>query len=213
MSFNVRLSLQLAAADDNGISLSQNPGASADLLINGALATAGVATLDVARRVYINSAGDDTLITFTIYGTDRYGRTIQEALAGANIGNAISVKDYKTVTRIATTGNAGTVIAGTGSIGSSTPQVLDAYTNPSVRTAAIKLTGTVNWTLEVSADDRRPEWDLDGSPVTWFNLSGFTALATNQAGTFPGSWTLIRLTNNSGTGLAEVDINTPYISN
>lgn len=107
------VSLTLATADTDGIAQSQDPGANADLTINGALASGGVATMDVQRRVLITSAADDTLVTFTVYGTNDNGISIQEAITGSNASTAMSTKDFKTVTRIATSGNAGSVQVGT----------------------------------------------------------------------------------------------------
>ena len=75
----------LAAAAATGIALSQSGTAGTALTLNGSLVTSGVANLgSIARRVIVTSAGNDSTNTFTIVGTDRYGRTQTEVLTGAN---------------------------------------------------------------------------------------------------------------------------------
>jgi hypothetical protein len=91
----------MAALDADGISLSQTPGGAGNLTITGALATAGVATMDVARRVAFTFAGDDSARTFTITGTDRYGNAMTEAVTGGDTEVIESKRDFKTVSQIA----------------------------------------------------------------------------------------------------------------
>lgn len=100
------VSLTMAAASANNICTAQNPAPSADMTIDGALASGGVATLDVARRVLITSAGNDSAVTFTIYGTNRDGIIMNESILGTNGSTARTSKNFKTVTRIATSGDA-----------------------------------------------------------------------------------------------------------
>lgn len=112
--------ITMDAADDNGISTAQTPGAAGDLTITGALATGGVATLDIPRRVAIYSASNISNRTFTVYGTDRDGQTISEgSITGPNNSTVYTAYDFKTVTRIAISGAAaGALIAGTNGVAS-----------------------------------------------------------------------------------------------
>lgn len=98
-----RVTISLAAADDNGVCQSQTPaaGGSQTLTINGALATGGVATMDVARHVSITSAGNDSGRTFTVTGTDRYGNSISESITGPNTTTVNGSKNFLTVTQVA----------------------------------------------------------------------------------------------------------------
>lgn len=93
------------ASSTNGISLAQAPGAAGNLVLNGALVTGGVATMDAsgqAKRVGITSSGNETAKTFTIYGTNQSDAAISESLAGPGAAATVESKlDYKTVTRIA----------------------------------------------------------------------------------------------------------------
>ena len=120
MSLNTQVTISLAAPDDDGVCVSQTPsaGGAQNLTINGALASGGIATLDVNRRVLITSSGNDSGRTFTIYGTNRYGN-VQETITGPNTGVVYSVFDYKTITRVSVDGNtAGNIKVGTNQIAS-----------------------------------------------------------------------------------------------
>ena len=109
----------LAAAAANNICLSQTPTAG-NLTINGALATSGVATMDNPRRVLITTGADESSRTFTIYGTNWSGNTISETMTGPVTTTGQSVLDYKTVTRIAISGNAAAALTvGTSGVGGS----------------------------------------------------------------------------------------------
>ena len=67
-----------------------------------------------AKQVAISSVGDDSGLTFTIFGTDFAGNPINENLTGTNAGVASSVLRYQSVTQIAVSGaTAANVSAGT----------------------------------------------------------------------------------------------------
>ena len=111
--------ITLTAADDNGISTTQTPSGAGNLTITGALAAAGVATLDIARRVAVYSASDISTRTFTIYGTDRNGIEMNETITGPNNSTVYTSYDFKTVTRVAISGSAaGAIIVGTNEVAS-----------------------------------------------------------------------------------------------
>lgn len=145
------VTLTPADAFATGYAQAQAKAAAGDLTLNGALA----GTADLARRVAITSAGNDSARSFTIYGTDRNGQTISETLAGANAGVATSLKDFKTVTRIAIDGAAaGNVSAGTSAKLSSAWLPMDRYNSLDVGFAAIMAAdGDVTYTVEHTLDD------------------------------------------------------------
>lgn len=207
---------QLAAAVATGISTSASGTAGTSLLINGSLATGGVATLDsggAARRVIITSAGNDSTNSFTITGTDRYGRPQSEVLAGANTPTVVqSVKDYLTVTKIVPTNNtAAAVTAGTNGVGSSGAYIVDWVPNGNLIQAAISLVGTGNATIQEAVDDNAPAWDENANPFTWFNDATLASISTNTMHTLAGPFTAVRLLINSGTVLVTAKFITPFI--
>lgn len=114
MSSNLTsVSITLATADADGIFLSANPANNATLTLDGALVTDGVAIMDVARRIVVTSSADDSLIVFNFTGTDRSGNVQTESILGSNASTAVTTKDFKTVTGVTITGNAGTITIGT----------------------------------------------------------------------------------------------------
>lgn len=210
MALPVRLSYALGAADDDGISLSQSPGAAGNLTITGAFASGGVATLDVPRRVLITSAGDDHLITFTVYGTNAGGAAISEVVTGPNATTAYTNQDFKTVTRIAVSAaTAGAVKAGTNGIGSTPWILLNRNAQPFQVGVWVEVIGTVNYTIQTTPDDIMGYYS-PGVGVIWNNpavqitfddtvLIGATANGNVQ---IEVPCQAVRLLINSGTGTA-----------
>ena len=143
----------LAAASATAIAASQSLAGAGNLNLNGSAASSGVATLDEARQVVITSAGNDSGINFTIFGTNWAGDQISETVKGANTGAADSVLDYLTVINISASGaTASTVEVGTTSAAHSPWINLDswAFGATSVQCA---VAGTVSYNVEVSNDD------------------------------------------------------------
>lgn len=193
--------IQLATADDNGIAAAQTLSGAANLNINGALVTGGVAVLTDAgamRQVIITSSGDDTGVTFTIYGTDESGIAISEALTGADTAAATSAKYYRTVTRIAASGATdGNVIAGTNGVGVTRWINYNLHAQPFNVINAVDVTGTVNYTVQYTYDS------LDGVDKIWNDpiLASQTADGeTTYSFPIAGSRILV----NSGTGEVEL---------
>lgn len=108
------ISLKLTAADANGICTAQSTAGAADLTIGGALYKADTtAYFGVDSKVRITSAGDDSGITFTVYGTNAYG-PYSETVVGSNGSTVDTVGSFRTVTNILASGaSAGNVSAGT----------------------------------------------------------------------------------------------------
>jgi hypothetical protein len=207
--YQKQIVMHLPAAAATGIAASQSGTAATPLTLSGSLVTSGVANLVVARRVIVTSAGNDSSITFTIVGTDRYGRSQTEVLTGAS-GVAQTSHDFLTVTSITPSGNtASTVTAGTNSVGSSDAYICDAAINRADYSASVVVSGTVTYIIEESYDDIGPNYDQAANTVNWFTDPIFNAQTANQAGILSGPFTMIRLTINSGTGTATARIITP----
>lgn len=217
MALNKTYDLSMPAAVANGIALSQTRAGptvnEGNLLINGSLASGGVANLVTAQRVIITSAGNDSGNTFTITGTDRYGRTQTEALAGANIGTVTTTRDFLTVTQILiASATAAAVTSGTVGMGSSIPAIIDGWINPADFSCFCTVTGTVNYSVEVSDDDLSPEWDVTTNTVDWSAATGFNSQIISVRGNIQGPRTMVRTTINSGTGSVRTRLNFPFIA-
>lgn len=215
-AYTKTITYKLAAAAATGIATAQGGTAGTPLTLNGSLVTGGVATLDsggAARRVIVTPAADESTNSFTITGTDRYGRPQTEVLAGvANPSVAQSVKDFLTVTKIVPTNNtAGNVTSGTSSVGSSAPVILDWLTNGNIIGANLVVSGTVNVTVQEAMNDLSPAWDVNNNPPDWFDDANLASKAANTAGKINGPYTMVRLTINSGTGTAKLELAAPAI--
>ena len=211
MAFNAPLlTLTVGAGVVAAIAASQSLGGAGNFTLNGSAVTAGVATLSPARRVLFTFAADETGHTFTVTGTDRYGRVQTDTVAGTT-GSAYTAKDFLTVTvasgSAATTGN---VQIGTNAVASTQPYVVDTFINPSNYGAAFEITGTVTTALEGSMTDLTPSWDLANNTVVWYPISGASAITSNTQLTITGPFTMIRLTNSSGTGTAKARLVVPF---
>lgn len=97
--------------DPDGVAAAQAVAGAGNLTINGALASGGVATMDVPRALEIDSSNaGDTTQTATITGTDAYGEVMVEDIAFNGTSAVSGQKAFKTVTQVAIsaalTGNA-----------------------------------------------------------------------------------------------------------
>lgn len=95
----------------NSVAASQSITAGTPGLVNGALATAGVATFDVPRNIV---AAWTTAATLTITGTDAYGQVQTEALATP--AGSTGKKAFATVTSISTSVSITAATVGTGNV-------------------------------------------------------------------------------------------------
>ncbi|MDE2096321.1 MAG: hypothetical protein KGL39_03680 [Patescibacteria group bacterium] len=193
--------LLLPAADTNGIAHSQTPGGAGNLTLNGDLVSGGVANLVVAQRVAIHSAADDTGITWTVTGTDRFGNAQTDSFAGVNNGYAYSALDFLTVTQIAISGAAaGAVTAGTNGKGSTQWFAPTQLITPFNASAAVVVSGTVNYTVEYTYDDpNRLIAPNSISPPTVWAISALSSKSANTDAAVTAPIAAIRCTVNSVT--------------
>ena len=90
------------ALSATAVSAAQAIAGAANALINGASATAGVATFATVRAVSIvSSSASDTAVTVTLTGTDYYGQTQTQRLTLNGVTTVVSTKTFKTITQAA----------------------------------------------------------------------------------------------------------------
>lgn len=201
------LTKSLTAGSATAISASQTPLAGGNLLINGSLASGGVATLSSQRQVLLTFAADETGRTFVVYGTDDQGIAIQETVAGA-AATATTALNYKTVTRISIdAASAGAITVGTNGVGATPWQIVNTNISPVNLGIGVAITGTVNFSVQYTYDDPSGTYPnpVASSPTAW----PLTALASKSANTdssitFPIA--AYRLLINSGTGVATASV-------
>lgn len=197
----------LAAASANSVALSQTVAGAANVVLNGALVVGGVAKLDLPRRIIVTSAGNDSGITFTAYGTDWSGNPIQsKATAGGNIAAVDLGVSFATVTRIATSGaTAAAITVGTNGVADSRPIFLDEF-GFAACALQVSVVGTVNYTVQQSMDDPNGTGGF-GVPlglqnVNWLNSAdaALNAATVTVQSNYAYAPKITRVTLNSGTG-------------
>lgn len=184
MGHPISLSLTVAAGSTNGIALSQSLGAAGALTLNGASVSGGTATLSPARRVLMTSAADDSDITWTVVGTNRFGQTQTETFVGGASAAVASTQDFLTVTSI--TGSAatsGNVTAGTNSTASTQWVPWDTnQTDVQISFFGDITSGSPTWQVDFTPDDVYGLWLPSSIPfpraVTPAATSGFTSDAS-----------------------------------
>ena len=191
----------IAAASANNICASQTPTSS--LTINGALASGGVATLDVQRRVLITTAADESAKTFTVTGTNWAGNTISQTITGPNATTGATTISFKTVTSITiSAAAAGAVTVGTNGVADSPWVRFDDFA-PNYVSAACTVTGTANWTIQITLDDPNdPATPVEAGSMTFQNAidTNLVGQAAANRGGLQYAPTFARVVLNSGSG-------------
>jgi hypothetical protein len=202
----VTLSRTLAAAVSDGIAEAQTVAGAVDLTLDGSLVASGVAQLGVQRQVIMASGGNIAAVIFTVYGTDQAGNSITDTITGISGSTVATTLNFLTVTRIAASATTGaeTVTAGTNGVGASQWIPLDIYL-PFGNTTSVNVTGTVNYSVQVTNDDPF------GNASTPLNAVAYPGGAlTTQTGdvtsTTAAAYRAIRLLTNSGTDTAAITV-------
>jgi len=201
----VIFSRALVAGATGAICASQTTAGAGPLLINGTLASGGVATLDVQRTIAITSGGNDAAVIFTVKGTDQQGRPIGETITGVSTNTVSSVLNYLTVTSItASAAVVNAVTVDTVGTGASQEVVLDLYLTP--LNAAITCTlvsGAANVTMQYTTDNI---FDGTNGPYGWTTVTGLSGISATTYGSITTPATALRLLTNSGTGTFRVAV-------
>jgi hypothetical protein len=195
------LTLDLTAADPDGIAQTQNPGGAGDLTLNGAYVVSGVAILPEPQQVALTTGGDETAFTVTLYGTSRNGQAISEVVTLGNNTIVYSTLNFKTVTRAAISGNSGNVTIGTNERASSDVHVIGWHGNRTHYLDMVQGAGNQS-IVEYSYANLAPAWDVEAGNPLWHQFD------FNSDDKLEGA-TMIRLTNLAGSSLSTLTIVTP----
>lgn len=160
----------LAAPAANNIATSQTP--TSAVTINGSLATGGVATLDVPRRVQITTGGSESGKTMTIVGTTFGDTTVTDVVSLPSSATTVaSAIDFKTVTSmtISSTAGAALTVGTNGTAGSPWFQPDPSLSgNVSIQVA---VSGTVNYTIQQTLNDPNINTAILPYQMTWLSSS------------------------------------------
>lgn len=203
----ITITRQLTAADPDGICADQSLGAAGDLLINGALAVGGVATLDVQRRVELESANDLSTVNFTVVGTDDQDRQVTEVITGPNAGVSSGSRDFKTVTQVSVDAAVTNVEVGTNGLGASREVPMDQYSSAPFNVGlGVLFNGVADVTVQFTFDDVYAGDGIVADAFQWLDHPDLSAVVANADGTFIAPVTACRLLTNSGVGEATLRI-------
>lgn len=202
----------LVAAVSNGICQTQALGAAGSLLLNGSLVNgSGVAVMDAARQIAIQSSGNDSGITFTVTGTSRpesNSAVSSATVTGTNAGTAVTVPNFLTVTSIVASGAvAGTVTVGTNGNGSGPWVAWSNYaTDFAVGIAGYTMSGTPTWQVDYTYDDVFGLWLPSNVPfVRPIALATMSGIVGNADGRIAGTGVrATRLTLTSAPGSVQL---------
>lgn len=165
------------ALDADGVCQAQTTAGAGDLVINGALASGGIATFGEQQRVTLYSAADLRALTFTVYGTSQFGQTVSEAITGPNANTVTINTNLNTVTRIATDGAVGTNVTVGNSNALETPWLFLDPDRP-LKGITIELSSGASLTYEVQYG----MWSLgDGAVGTTVQALADTTLTAQSA--------------------------------
>lgn len=100
-----------AAVDADGIAEAQAVASAAALVLDGVLISLSKYTADLASKIGIVCAGDDSGITFTVVGLSPEGQPQTEVITGGNIATVESTKYFSAIFSITTSGAVATTVA------------------------------------------------------------------------------------------------------
>lgn len=158
--------INIAAADADGVATAQTPADGADLTIDGAYATLGVATFPYPTYVTIASSSDFSATTFTVVGTATTPNSagsiiLREEIVGPNNGTVTTTNQFVTVTAIevstAVTYTIETVTVGGAAVGIGNGPwwPLDIYNPNQVTTISCNIlaSGSATYSVEYTNED------------------------------------------------------------
>jgi|SRR5215469_904742 len=212
----VQLGPSIAASSANNIVTTITPTSGTALTLNGSTVSGGVATLDVPREVLLTYGNEASARTMVITGTNANGGIISQTLAvpsGAS-GTVATTESFKTVTSALPLGGGFTaaVTLGTNGVVPSPWQLLGTFIAPEEFVWNVVVTGTVNWTIQVTIDDLNNNKSVMGSKILGNAPIPPAILPTTGTGVFPpygsgGSMAdLIGATGNAAGYLSDVPI-------
>jgi len=191
--------------DPDGICENQTTAGAANLVLNGALCDLGTAgQFDIgdsyssgiaAVKVAIDSAGDVSSVNFTVTGLNQYGVSVSEVITGVTTTAVESTLYYSQITQIAADAAVGSNVF-VGPVDDFVSQICpvnwqatEAYT-----TAAMNVTGTINYDMQASFDQIR-----DQNPLYWYSYQA-SKTATLAAEAVRHSVTVRLLVNSYSSG-------------
>lgn len=192
--------------DPDGLAKAQAVAGAGDLTLDGDLIVGGTWTTSdtLARKITILSAGDDTLVTFTVTGTDVNNVAQTDAITGVNNNTATGALYFKTVSAITASGAAaGNVSAGFAG-DAETPWVpLNHYNSDAATVSIESITGTLDVTVQSSFSDIQNS----AATIDWFPVSALSNVSADTRSPITNHAVCVRTIINSYTNGAAFNWN------
>lgn len=158
-----------------GVAELQTLSESGDLVLNGNLVSNGVAIMDLPRHVLIGSTADERAATFTVVGTNRYGRLISEEMAGPNAGLVQTRRNFSTVTQVSIDrASTDRVSAGSSNTFEMEPYLFDHYGAYASYTVVGAFGPQITWLMQYTMEDLLHEGTGDGDTLDWLQFEAPT---------------------------------------
>lgn len=163
--------------DANGCFADQTNGASAALLLNGALATSGTCIFASAQQISIEGTGDNDEITYAIVGTGADRKAESETLTGADNGTVKSARFYLSITSITSSGAVDGNIEG-GPLSTNGAVSSSIVPDLSCCSPVMSILADVNGTMTLTVDHTS---DITPSTTeqTWFSTVAMSAITVD----------------------------------
>jgi hypothetical protein len=186
----VSLTITSLVDDANGVAEAQTLAGAEEVSLDGVLVSNGIAVIDPAGKLTINSSGDDSGITFAVVGTYN-GIATTETITGANAGDATSTYYYSEVISITSSGATDGdiyvgVLAANGAV--SKPIQVDWRQSPYNAGLAVEITGTMTCSAQHSFADPQN----DSNPI-WFTNGGISGVTSSTQGNLSFPVRIVRL--------------------
>ena len=209
----IQQTINIAAADPNGVVTAETPADGVDLTIDGAFATGGVATFPYPTQITFTSSDDLSSVAFTVFGTGPDNNPLYEVITGPNNDTVTGTKTFKTVNRIAvatvTTFTTETVDVGGAEVGIGTGDwwPLDIYTPNQVTTISCNILGAGSATYSVQYTNE-DIWNLPASDclAVAHPVAALTGASTDQTAFTTTLMRAVRVNVASGSGQLRVTV-------
>jgi hypothetical protein len=208
----IQKTIDIAAADDNGVATAQTPSDGVDLTLDGAYVTSGIAYLPYASTVTLASTDDLSSVVFTVKGLSSNNIHIEEAITGPNNATVTTTNFFKTVTAVSVATSSSftteTVIVGGSAVGIGTGDwwPLDIYTPNQVTTISANLLGNATGNYSVQYTNEDP-FDGNITQLAVAHPSGSMTNATTDQTQFTTTlMRAVRVNVNSGSGQLRVTV-------
>jgi hypothetical protein len=214
----IQKTINIAAADPNGVATAQTPADGVNLTLDGAFVTGGVATFPYPTQVTLTSTDNLSTVVFTVTGfilnQDGTRTTGSESITGPNNATVTTVATFVTVTSVAvataTTFTTETVEVGGAAVGIGNGDwwPLDIYTPNQVTTISCNIlaSGSATYSVQYTNEDI---WD----PAVYATalavahpVAALTSATTDQTAFTTTLMRAVRVNVASGSGQLRVTV-------